>query len=34
VLWPAAERHLPAIQLGVALLVKKAERTVQGMVDR
>jgi hypothetical protein len=34
VLWPAAERHLPAIQLGIALLVKETERKVQGMVDR
>lgn len=34
VLWPAADRHLPAIQKGVALLVKETERKVQGMVDR
>jgi len=33
VLWPTFDRHAPQIQAGVALLVKKAEKTVQGMVD-
>jgi len=33
VLWPTADRHAPKIQAGIALLVKQAEKTVQGMVD-
>ena len=31
--WPTADRHAPKIQAGIALLVKQAEKTVQGMVD-
>ena len=34
VLWPTYDRFAPQILLGVGLIVKKAERTVQGMVDR